>query len=166
MFDLLRKVIQGHQFLGQFWTGRTVHWNIKFGARMGGTWRNRYPDPFWFQSDAFQSSPVPAKFSRGRRSWTNPVKLNQKVNGCGLELEWKRKYLAGIRKEPGCLFHYVACTTAPKHFYVWPLLVSKVDLENYRPWMTFLSRSNEGGQKFHFATEYFKCRPFIHERIL
>ena len=25
LFDLLRKVIQGHQFLGQFWTARTVH---------------------------------------------------------------------------------------------------------------------------------------------
>ncbi len=68
-------------------------------------------------------------------------------------------------KNQGVCFH-VSCTIAPKCFYVSPFLGSKVNLVKGRPWMTFLSRSNEGGQKFHFATEYFKCRPFIHERIL
>ena len=29
--------------------------------------------------------------------------------------------------------------------------------------MTFLSRSNESGRKFHFATENFKCRPLINK---
>ncbi len=31
--------------------------------------------------------------------------------------------------------------------------------------MTFLSGSNEGGQKFQFATENYKCRPLLWRRI-
>ena len=32
-----------------------------------------------------------------------------------------------------------------------------------QPWMTFLSGSNEGGRKFQFATENYKCHPLIYE---
>ncbi len=105
----LWKVIQGQQFLSQFWTAWMVQWNTKFGARVGGTWKNRYSDPFWFQPNAFQSSPVPAEFCRGPFNFA--AELNQKV-----ELEWKRRYSAGIRKEPGCLFLFVACTIVPKRY--------------------------------------------------
>ncbi len=33
------------------------------------------------------------------------------------------------------------------------------------PWWNFLSRSNEGGQNFQFASEKFKCRPLTCTRI-
>ena len=111
VFDLLRKVIQGQQFLGQFWTARTVHWNIKFGARVGGTWRNWYPDPF--------------------------------------------------RPESGCLFLHVPVTLEPKFgFCLTHPGVNRWPKRNW-PWTTFLSRPNEVGRFFQFATEYFKCRPLI-----
>ncbi len=75
------------------------------------------------------------------------------------ELEWNQRNLAGIGIEPGCLFLQVPSTLAPISLFGPPLLRAKSHLKEGRPWMTFLSRSNEGRRFFQFAIENFKRRP-------
>ena len=95
------------------------------------------------------------------RTWRNRHLVQKNLVGSAEELEWNRRNLAGIGTEPVCLFLHVPNTLAPISLFGLPFLVAKSHLKEGRPWMTFLSRSNEGRRFFQFAIENFKRRSLI-----
>ncbi len=150
---------------------RKVWWKNKFSVRVVGTWRNRTLVLIRFQPSSSDSIPVPPHLqkvssrpdsisAKQTLDWKSDL-VRKNLVGSVEELEWNRRNLAGIRTEQGCLLLHVPSTLAPISLFGLPFLGSKSHLKEGRPWMTFLSRSNEGRRFFQFAIENFKRRPLI-----
>ncbi len=84
-----------------------------------------------------------------------PGRARWKINfGPKVHRTWKNRHLVPI------WFPHSSSTS----LYDLPFLGAKSHLKEGRPWMTFLSRSNEGRRFFQFAIENFKRRPLTHSR--
>ncbi len=78
-----------------------------------------------------------------------PGRARWKINfGPKVHRTWKNRHLVPI------WFPHSSSTS----LYDLPFLGAKSHLKEGRPWMTFLSRSNEGRRFFQFAIENFKRR--------
>ncbi len=153
-FDHPRMVYQDRIF---FIPGR-VRYKINFCPTVHRTWKNRHLVLTWFLSSS-TALPLTLQcilFGSKESRWK-----------CG-GLEWNRRNCAGIGTEPGCLFLHVPSTRflpAPISLFDIPFLLAKSRLKEGRPWMTFLSRSNEGRLFFQFAIEYSKRRSLTSKAV-